>query len=100
MSELEDEARNTDWEKFTKYGYRILQPTYPISILGDESADVVLIATSNHKDGELPINKEVECIIEVYFGKSKMNKIKFPFLLKDDDIPDDRIEWYSPFPDN
>ena len=97
LSELEDEGTQwSDWDKFTKHAYRIIQPTYPISILGDESTDVVLIATTLYEEGVLPVDKESECVIEVYFGKNKVNKVKFSFYLSKDLIADNRIQWFSP----
>jgi hypothetical protein len=97
LTELEDEASQlSDWDKFTKDGYRIIQPSFPISILGDESTDTVLIATSVYDDEIIPLDRESKCTIEVYFGKNKMNKVEFPFYLSEDSIPDNRIKWFKP----
>jgi hypothetical protein len=100
LSELEDEvSQRSDWDKFTKEAYRIIQPSFPISILGDESADTVLIATTVYDDEIIPLDRESKCIIEVYFGKNKMNKVEFPFYLSEDSIPDNCIEWFKPYND-
>lgn len=97
LSELDDDtAQRSDWNKFTKEGYRIIQPTFPIPILGDESIDTVLIATAMYEDEVLPLDKDSTCVIEVYFGKNKMKKIDFPFYLSEDSIPDNVIKWFNP----
>ncbi|MHA2365179.1 MAG: hypothetical protein ACXAC7_14565 [Candidatus Hodarchaeales archaeon] len=93
---VDEQLASTDWDGFTKHGYRLLQPTYPIPILGNESIDVVLIGTSAHEDNDVPINTECKCVIEITFGKNKTNQIEFPFYLDENVIPDDRIIWLSP----
>lgn len=92
----EDVAQRSDWDKYTELGYRMIQPTYPIVVLGDESTDVVLIASASHEDKIVPKDKDAECVIKVRYGKNKVNMITFPFRLSDDKIPDNMITWLSP----
>lgn len=97
LTELSDNvAQLADWNKFIEHGYRVLQPTYPISINADSSVDVTLIAICSYDEKVIPLNSESKFIIEVYFGKDSVNKISFPFFLDEEDIPDDRLEWFSP----
>ncbi|MFX0094776.1 MAG: hypothetical protein ACFFBD_23770 [Candidatus Hodarchaeota archaeon] len=96
MELSEDTAFQGDWDSFEKEGFTILQPTYPIVVPGGESVDVVIIANAWHTDGILPVDKETTCVIEVYFGNEKMNKVEFPYLLKKKHIIDNVICWYEP----
>lgn len=86
----------TDWNKFIEHGYVVIQPVYPISVLADSSVDVTFVAECPYDDETIPLDKDSNFLIEVYFGKNKINTIKFPFFLKEEDIPDDRLEWFAP----
>ncbi|MFX1251630.1 MAG: hypothetical protein ACFFCZ_08470 [Promethearchaeota archaeon] len=97
LTELDEEtAFQGGWDDFEKEGYKILQPTYPIVVPSEESVDVVMISNAWHTDGILPIDKKTTCVIEVYFGNNKINKVEFPFFLKKKHIIDDVICWYEP----
>ena len=86
LIELNDDlAQRSDWKKFTEEGYRVIQPTYPISILSDSSIDLVIIATCPYEDNIIPLNSSSEYVIEVHFGKNKVNKVKSQFYLAEDD---------------
>ncbi len=86
-----------DWKKYQEEGYVILQPTYPIAVEAGESVDVTVMATVDLEEKAIPINEEVECVIEVEFGNKKRNKTSFPFFLSEEtaDI-DDRLVWLKP----
>ncbi|MFX1512566.1 MAG: hypothetical protein ACFFCQ_08265 [Promethearchaeota archaeon] len=86
-----------DWKKFQQEGYVILQPTYPIVVEAGASTDVTLMATIDFEEKIVPINEEVECVIEVEFGNQKRNRIKFPFFLSEEIVDiDDRLVWLKP----
>lgn len=86
-----------DWDKFEQDGYRMIQPTYPVIVEGNESAEVTLIAQTSFEDNIIPIETETECVIEVKFGKNKQNRIAFPFYLsKEYSEVDNRLMWYEP----
>ena len=97
LNELTDDlALRSDWKKFTELGYGVIQPTYPISILSDSSIDLTMIATCAYEEEVIPLDKESEYVIEVYFGKNKLNKITAQFSLLESNIPDDRLIWLPP----
>lgn len=92
-----NQAHSFDWDKFEKDGYRMIQPTYPIVVEGFESSDVTLIAQATFEENVLPIDTETNCVIELKFGKNKINQIKFPFFLsKEFSEIDNRLMWYEP----
>lgn len=97
LNELDDNiAQLTDWNKFIEHGYRVIQPSYPISIPADSSVDETFVGICPYDEKLIPLDQECEYIIEVYFGKNKVNKINLPFYLSEEDIPDDRLVWISP----
>jgi hypothetical protein len=93
---MDDVAQLSDWNKFTEQGYRVLQPTYPITVSADSSVDVTLVAVAPYEKEIIPIDKQSEYIIEVYYGKDKMKKIEFKFFLSNENIPDNRLQWFFP----
>ena len=95
LHELSDDiAQLCDWNKFIEHGYRIIQPTYPISILSDSSVETNFIATCYYEDEVIPLDSNSECIVEVFYGKNKVNTLLMPFYLAEEDIPDDRLVWF------
>ena len=68
-------------EAYTKEGYSIIKPTYPIDVFPGESTSIVLMATADHGENIIPLDTEGEWIVETYYGKNKKNKDKFPFKL-------------------
>lgn len=92
----EDEAERGDWQSFTRNGYRIILPTFPLPIEGGSSVDLILVATASFEDGILPLDQECEYVVEVRFGNNKINQASYPFFLAKSIIPDDRIIWIEP----
>ncbi|MHA2000897.1 MAG: hypothetical protein ACTSVU_02245 [Promethearchaeota archaeon] len=82
-------APRMDYEKFTDEGYVILLPTYPIGIEGGESQDITIVSTVSVEDDIIPIGKDSEIVIEVYFGKNKLNTRSFPFYLSQESADSD-----------
>ena len=96
LNELSDDiAQLCDWNKFIDQGYRILNPTYPITVLSDTSIDVTFIATASVEEDIIPIDTKCEYFIEIFYGNNKIKKKFLPFFLAKDDIPDDRLIWLS-----
>ena len=91
----EKTAFQGNWDSFEEGAYKIQQPTYPISVPGAESVDVVMIANSWDKDQIIPIDNNTTCVVEVSFGNKKKNKIEFPFILKKEHMIDNIICWYG-----
>lgn len=68
-------------EAYTKEGYSITMPTYPIDVFPNQSTSIVLIATADHGENIIPLDTEGEWIVETYWGNNKKNTDKFPFKL-------------------
>lgn len=86
-----------DYDKFTDEAYVILLPTYPIVVEGGESITTTIISTVEIDKGLVPIDKDAECVIVVFFGKGKSNKKSIPFYLtKDNAESDDVLLWLKP----
>ena len=97
LNELDDNiAQLTDWNKFIEHGYRVVQPSYPIPISEYASVDETFVGICSYDEKLIPLDQECEYIIEVYFGKNKVNMLNFPFFLSKEDIPDDRLIWLEP----
>ena len=97
LNELDDIiAQRTDWNKFIEHGYRVVQPSYPIPISEYASVDETFVGICSYDEKLIPLDQECEYIIEVYFGKNKVNMLNFPFFLSKEDIPDDRLIWLEP----
>lgn len=96
LIELSDDiAQLCDWDKLIEHGYRIINPTFPITVLSESSTDVTVIVTSLIEENSIPLDINCEYFIEVYFGKNKIKRIYFPFYLAKDDIPDNRLIWLT-----
>jgi hypothetical protein len=92
-----NKAYRFDWDKFEEEGYRMIQPTYPVVVEAFESTDVILIAQATFKSEVLPIGKDVNCVIEIKYGKNKANQVSFPFFLSEESADvDNRLVWYKP----
>lgn len=90
-------AYNMDWDKFEAEGYSIIQPTYPIVVEGYQSTDVVFIAQTTSEDNVIPPGEQLNCIIEVKFGRGKINSVKFPFMLSQEAAEvDNQLQWLEP----
>ena len=101
LAELQDkESEYSNWEKYTEHGYKLLQPSYPITVLANSSTDVMLIATCSYEENVFPLDIESKLVIEVYYGSKGMKTIEFPFFLSKNDIPDNRLYWFTPVAKN
>jgi hypothetical protein len=96
LKELDAEmARYIDWNKFEENGYVIIQPTYPIVVEPDSSADVYLIGRMASEENIIPIGTEAE----VHFGRGKVNTVKFSFFMTEEDSKrDNYLVWLSTVP--
>ena len=68
-------------EAYTKEGYSITMPTYPIDVFPGESTSIVLIATADHGENIIPLDTDAKWVVETYYGKNKKNTDEFPFKL-------------------
>ncbi len=68
-------------EAYTKEGYSITMPTYPMDVFPNESTPIVLIATADHSENIIPLDSDAKWVIETYYDNNKKNTDKFPFRL-------------------
>jgi hypothetical protein len=82
LSELStDQLITMAAEAYSKEGYSITMPTYPIDVFPNESTSIVLIATADHSENLIPLDIDAEWVVETYYDNKKKNKDEFPFKL-------------------
>lgn len=97
LFELTDDlAQLCDWNKFIEHGYRVINPTFPITVMPESSVDVAFVGTALIEDNTIPLDQQSEYFIEVYYGKNKVTSESYSFFLDEEEIPDDRLVWLNP----
>lgn len=82
LSELTtDQMMNMAAEAYTKEGYTIVVPNYPINVLPGDTTSVVLIGVADHDENIIPTDVDAKWVVETHFGKNRVNKEEFDFRL-------------------
>lgn len=106
LRELTDDQVNlgrqyADMVTFEEKGYTIQIPTYPIAVAAGESIEAMFFCVDYKEDNIIPLDKDIKCIIKIEYGKNKVNKIEFPFILTSEDFDGtDLVRWFKPHAGN
>ncbi len=84
------------YETFCDEGYEVEQPLYPIIVPAGESTTVMLECVYDETKGPFPVDKDLNCIIGVEYGRNRLGEVKFPFKMAAGQYGMEYLRWYKP----
>ena len=89
-----DELMNMGMDAYTKEGYSIMLPNFPINLDSGEEKTVILIAVADHGEKIIPLDVDAKWVIETHFGK-KRKTVEYDFKISTDQYERaENLRWF------